>query len=174
MTERDTDFARFVAGLRRRLEAGARTYGNVSFRRPAVELIDELQDEVSDIAGWGWILWRRLDWLRADVERLGNLEVRMRDRRVRVLSWVPGSRSDEREGLLGWTSIQLGSFIVDNIALRRTSRGRFTLSFPTRTSKSGVKHSIVRPLDDESRVAVEKEIFAQLGQREGFSLEDWA
>lgn len=174
MTQRDTDFARFVVGLRRRLEAGARTYGNASFRRPAVELIDELQDEVTDIAGWGWILWRRLDRLRADVERLGNLEVEMRDRRVRVRTWLRGSPGDEREGLLGWLSIELGSFVIDNIALRRTSRGRFTLSFPSRISKNGLKHPIVRPIDDASRVAIEKEIFAQLGQREEFSLEDWA
>lgn len=42
--------------------------------------------------------------------------------------------------------------------------GRLGLSFPSRVSKSGKKHSIVRPVDDAARRAVEAEILGQLGQ----------
>ena len=67
------DLSRFVARLRARLETGAATYGNTSFTRPAVELIDEIQQEVEDIAGWGLLLWIRLDRLRSRVEQVEHL-----------------------------------------------------------------------------------------------------
>ena len=62
---------RFTARLRARLEAGAREYGDTSFSRPAAELIDEIQQELEDVAGWGFLLWVRLDRLREHVTRLG-------------------------------------------------------------------------------------------------------
>jgi len=61
----------FVARLRARLDAGAREYGNATFERPAAELIDEIQQELEDVAGWGFLLWVRLDRLREHVARLG-------------------------------------------------------------------------------------------------------
>ena len=67
MTDLDAAFDRFVAHLRARLVAGAAAYGQVSFQRPCSELIDEIQQELEDVAGWGLILWVRLERLRARV-----------------------------------------------------------------------------------------------------------
>lgn len=65
---RSRDLDRFVHHLRARLEIGARVYGNTSFRRPEVELIDEVQAELEDVAGWG-LLRVRMERLRARIER---------------------------------------------------------------------------------------------------------
>jgi len=62
------DLDRFVARLRLRLTAGAATYGDVSFTRPAAELVDEVQQELEDVCGWSLILWLRLERLRGRVE----------------------------------------------------------------------------------------------------------
>jgi hypothetical protein len=63
----DRDVARFVARLRARLATGATTYGDVSFSRPAAELVDEVQQELEDVCGWSLILWLRLERLRKRV-----------------------------------------------------------------------------------------------------------
>jgi len=67
MTAIDTHLDRFVARLRPRLAAGAATYGDVSFRRPAAELLDEVQQELEDVCGWSLILWVRIEELRQRV-----------------------------------------------------------------------------------------------------------
>lgn len=70
MTPLDADLDRFVQRLRARLEAGAATYGDASFARPAAELVDEVQQELEDVCGWGLLLWIRLDRLRGAIERI--------------------------------------------------------------------------------------------------------
>jgi len=67
----DADLERFVGRLRTRLVAGAATYGDVSFTRPAAELIAEVQQELEDVCGWSLLLWLRLDRLR---RRVGQLD----------------------------------------------------------------------------------------------------
>lgn len=62
----------FVSRLRARLDAGAATYGDVSFTRPAVELVDEVMQELEDVCGWSLILWLRLEVLRGRVGQLGD------------------------------------------------------------------------------------------------------
>lgn len=54
----------FVAAVSGRLEAGAREYGDHSFRRPAGELVREIEQELLDVAGWSFILWARLGALK--------------------------------------------------------------------------------------------------------------
>lgn len=91
----------------------------------------------------------------------------MSDPAFRLRSWVRAGDADAAAGLLGWISVEYGVLIVDNITLRRTSDGRLALSFPSRTAKNGAKHSIVRPVDDTTRVAIEREIMRQLVTEEG-------
>lgn len=76
MTALDAHLDRFVARLRTRLEAGAATYGDRSFTRPAAELVDEVQQELEDVCGWSLLLWIRLERLRGVVEQheLGGKE----------------------------------------------------------------------------------------------------
>ena len=89
----------------------------------------------------------------------------MNDREVRVRTWVRGSNEDLRAGLCGYLSVHYGDLVLDGIVLRRTVDGRFTLSFPARTDRSGKRHSYIRPVDDEVRREIEAEILGQLGQR---------
>lgn len=66
----DGEVDRFVERLRARLVAGAATYGVASLQRPCQELIDEIQEELEDVAGWGLVLWVRLERLRDQVANL--------------------------------------------------------------------------------------------------------
>lgn len=50
----------FASCVAKRLEVGRREYGDRSFARNPRELVAELQDEALDLAGWGFILWCRL------------------------------------------------------------------------------------------------------------------
>ena len=61
----------FVARLRARLITGAATYGDASFTRPAPELVDEVQQELEDVAGWSLLLWIRLERLKQTVATKG-------------------------------------------------------------------------------------------------------
>ncbi|MEP7049461.1 MAG: hypothetical protein ABJB12_03870 [Pseudomonadota bacterium] len=54
----------FAESVRGRLEAGRAAYGDKSFNRPPAELIGELQQEALDLAGWGFVLWCRLEAMR--------------------------------------------------------------------------------------------------------------
>jgi hypothetical protein len=85
---------------------------------------------------------------------------------VKVRSWIKASDDDIRSGLLGWISVEFGPLILDGICLRRSAEGRFLLSFPARTDRSGRRHSYIRPADDDARRAIERTILAQLGQRD--------
>lgn len=82
---------------------------------------------------------------------------------IRVRTWIRASDADVRDGLLGWISVEFGPLLID-VTLRRLASGRLGLSFPSRTSKSGMKHPVVRPVDDAARRAVEAVILGQLGQ----------
>jgi hypothetical protein len=55
------EYAEYWRRVTRRVKKGQAEYGDASFLSSPVELLDELQQEVEDIAGWGYILWRRLE-----------------------------------------------------------------------------------------------------------------
>jgi hypothetical protein len=61
-------FGGFVSAVRSRLEAGRRAYGDRSFSAPPVRLLEELQAEALDLAGWGFVLWVRLEAMRKGCE----------------------------------------------------------------------------------------------------------
>ena len=64
----DQHVDRFVERLRARLITGAATYGDTSFKRPAPELVDEIQQELEDVCGWSLLLWIRLERLKTSVD----------------------------------------------------------------------------------------------------------
>lgn len=71
----------FLARLESRLVAGAQEYGDASFDRP--DTVDELLDEILDIAGWAFIVWvqlrRRLEGLELVAQDLEDPELVAQD-----------------------------------------------------------------------------------------------
>jgi len=89
----------------------------------------------------------------------------MNDREVRVRTWVRSTDDEVRTGLLGYLSVIYHDLVLDGLTLRQTADRRFALSFPAKTGRGGRKHPYFRPVDDTARIAIEREILAQLGQR---------
>lgn len=54
--------ADFCGQVSARLEAGAREYGDRSFRRPPGHIIREILEEALDEAGWLFVLWCQAQW----------------------------------------------------------------------------------------------------------------
>ncbi len=83
---------------------------------------------------------------------------------IRDAAFTPATRGDETRGLLGFLSFRLGEGLrVDGVALRRTSDGRMTLSWPARRDRQGRDHAYIRPIDDVTRRTIEAEILAAIG-----------
>lgn len=62
------EFSAFLQQLELKVERGAIEYGDKSFDLPANRTISELQAELLDICGWGFILWVRMERLRQALE----------------------------------------------------------------------------------------------------------
>ncbi len=62
-------FDGFIRAVRSRLEAGRAAYGDASFARPPAELLGELQQEALDLAGWGFVLWCRIEAMKVKEDR---------------------------------------------------------------------------------------------------------
>ena len=72
---------------------------------------------------------------------------------------------DRESGLLGWLSFTLGERLrLDGVALRRTLDGHLRLSYPGRKDGAGRVHHHIRPLDDETRRRIERQVFIALGR----------
>lgn len=54
----------FLAELEDKLLRGQADYGDASFDKPAQEILDELQAEALDLAGWGYVLWEKIERVR--------------------------------------------------------------------------------------------------------------
>jgi hypothetical protein len=65
-------FPAFVGAVKARLDAGRDAYGDASFSRDPAELVGELQQEALDLAGWGYVLWCRLERMRTALEAIGS------------------------------------------------------------------------------------------------------
>ena len=76
---------------------------------------------------------------------------------------VRAGYAEEQRGLLGWVSFQLGDRLrADGVAVRRTTDGRLTLSYPERRDRAGKAHPYLRPTDDDARVELEAAILGAL------------
>lgn len=58
------DWPAFVDAATKRLHQGRVDYGDASFDREPDELLRELAQEAMDLAGWGYILWHRIQEMR--------------------------------------------------------------------------------------------------------------
>lgn len=63
-------FRQFLQLLAERLEAGGKAYGDKSFDRPVPELLGELQQELLDTAGWGFVAYQRVQRLVAAARQM--------------------------------------------------------------------------------------------------------
>lgn len=66
------EVAKFTQKVLDRLAQGERVFGNRSLLAPTARLLDEVQQELEDVAGWGALLWVRLERLRERVIREGE------------------------------------------------------------------------------------------------------
>jgi hypothetical protein len=64
----DHEFCLFVEAVRARLMKGAVAYENRSFSKDPLALVEELRQEALDLAGWGFILFCRLEAMATALE----------------------------------------------------------------------------------------------------------
>jgi DNA-binding cell septation regulator SpoVG len=87
--------------------------------------------------------------------------------RIDNVRFTSANPCEVRSGLLGWISFALNKHIrADGIALRRMQDGWITLSFPCRRDREGNKRFFIRPLSDEARREIERQVFQALGIKE--------
>lgn len=63
----------FADAVRARLESGRAVYGDRSFARAPDELMHELQQEALDLAGWGFVLYERIQAMRSAMIKIEEL-----------------------------------------------------------------------------------------------------
>lgn len=79
------------------------------------------------------------------------------------LTFVAAPESERSGGLLGFVSFVVGETLrIDGVSVRRTARGRITLSFPQRTDRQGRQHAIVHPIDRDAQLRIERTILEML------------
>jgi DNA-binding cell septation regulator SpoVG len=68
-------------------------------------------------------------------------------------------QSMQATGLYAWARVLVdGRWEVDGLAVRRTQSGAFVVTFPTRTDGAGHARAYFRPIDKESRTAIENAV----------------
>jgi hypothetical protein len=67
----------YFEAVRARIMKGAMTYGDRSFSKAPADLIDELKQDALDLAGWGFVLFCRLEAMQEALEQapIGSTEV---------------------------------------------------------------------------------------------------
>ena len=76
--------------------------------------------------------------------------------------------NDRGRGLLGFLACTVDEQLrLDGITLRRTREGKLTLSYPERRDKNGAAHPYIKPLHDDARADLERQVFEALGLDEG-------
>lgn len=61
-------FQSFTERIKARLEMGRATYGDASFELPPAALVEEIRQEVLDVAGWAFVMYCRLQALEDRVK----------------------------------------------------------------------------------------------------------
>jgi hypothetical protein len=114
----------FAAIVRRRLDVGAREYGDASFTRPPSELSGEIEQELLDVVGWGFVLWCRMQALRArlnvapDVDEERRVEgLKQLKAEIQTIRWFVQEGRPLPEGY-DWT--ELAGWVVGQIRQAQT------------------------------------------------------
>ena len=82
---------------------------------------------------------------------------------VTDIRFKPASRAQRQTGLVGFVSCRLdGRWLLDDVRICETVDRRHVVAFPSRRDANGARHSILRPLDDETRMLVETAILGSL------------
>ena len=63
-------YSLFWQRVTNRVKQGERDYGNHSFGSSSLTLVEEVQQELEDICGWGYILWHRMEKLKKHLAKL--------------------------------------------------------------------------------------------------------
>lgn len=79
-----------------------------------------------------------------------------------VLRFMRSTTIDGLAGLLGWATIEVGGLAIEDVQVRRDRKGRVYLSFPTRLGKHGDRRPLVRPLTNDARIEIEREVIDAL------------
>ena len=61
----EQEAAAYFEQLRARIRVGAEGYGDKSFEKTEGRLLQEIQEEILDIAGWSYILWAKIERLKS-------------------------------------------------------------------------------------------------------------
>jgi DNA-binding cell septation regulator SpoVG len=87
---------------------------------------------------------------------------------VRV-KWAP--ENVRRSGLLAWLEVVLDDVLeLDGLALRRTTSGDLSVTYPTRRDGAGREHTLVRPLGEAMRRAIERQVVEMIDLEAGGAL----
>ena len=70
------------------------------------------------------------------------------------------------DGLKGYVSFEHGVHSLRGITLHRAADGRYTLSYPKHRDQFGVRHPIIRPIDQAARDDITEQVVAEL-RRQG-------
>ena len=98
----------------------------------------------------------------------------VRPQPVSDVRYSPAKPEEQLRGLLGFVNLRYGDLLLDGLAVRQTWVGRRVLSFPERRCASG-RFPFYRPIDIQARAALERAVFAALGEGPGpFDEETWA
>ncbi len=83
-----------------------------------------------------------------------------------IRSFSSASPPEVERGLLAWLCLEVDrSLVLDGITLRLTQAGNLTLSFPERCDSNGRRHPFIRPLNDQVRREIERQVFEALRGR---------
>ncbi len=87
--------------------------------------------------------------------------------RVTGVRLTPGRPKDRDTGLLGYVELVLnGTLAIDGVTLRRSSDGALYVAYPARTDHTGGRHPYLRPLGEDARLALERQVLEALGLEE--------
>ena len=86
---------------------------------------------------------------------------------VRAVTFSPADADARVTGLLGWVKCRVADLLIDGITVRRTRDGRLVLAFPARRGRDGQRYAYVRPIDDDARRSIERQILGAIGLEHG-------